>query len=108
MSKNDTKIKFVTKISKRPTNKKDTGKISIGKLSLHSTGIVKSNTRQHNDMSFVESKIKISKTKDMARPNKINVSENAIEKSHFLQNEVISELRGNEALDTISQANFQE
>ncbi|GBM02991.1 hypothetical protein AVEN_14506-1 [Araneus ventricosus] len=70
--------------------------------------MVKSNTRRYNDMSVVESKVKISKTKSLVRPNKNNVSVNAIEKSHFLQSEVISEENGNEALDTISQVKCQE
>ncbi|GBM35461.1 hypothetical protein AVEN_73259-1 [Araneus ventricosus] len=56
-SLNDSKRKFVTKISKRPANKKDTGKISVGKSYLHSTEMVKSNTRGHNEMPFVESVI---------------------------------------------------
>ncbi|GBM51238.1 hypothetical protein AVEN_73849-1 [Araneus ventricosus] len=38
---NDTKMKVVTKISKRSTYKKETGKISIGKLLLHLDEMVK-------------------------------------------------------------------
>ncbi|GBN75124.1 hypothetical protein AVEN_103338-1 [Araneus ventricosus] len=44
-SKNDTKIKFVTKISERPNNRINIGEISVGKLSLHSNEMVKSNTQ---------------------------------------------------------------
>ncbi|GBO08507.1 hypothetical protein AVEN_205966-1, partial [Araneus ventricosus] len=43
-SVNDTKIKSVTKISKRPNNNVNIGEISVGKLSLHSIEMVKSNT----------------------------------------------------------------
>ncbi|GBN01093.1 hypothetical protein AVEN_198805-1 [Araneus ventricosus] len=105
---NDTKIKSVTKTSKRPTNKINTGEIYIGKMSLHSNEMIKSNTRRYNDKPFVESKMKISKTKNLVRPNKYRFSANAIEKSQFLQTEVISEVRGNGALDTISQVKCQE
>ncbi|GBN12481.1 hypothetical protein AVEN_135988-1 [Araneus ventricosus] len=107
-SKNDTNIKFVTKISKRPSNKINIGEISVGKLSLLSNEMAKSNTRRYNDMSVVESKMKISKIKSLVKPNKNNVSVNAIEKSHSLHSKVISEGKGNEALDTISQVKCQE
>ncbi|GBN06169.1 hypothetical protein AVEN_125797-1 [Araneus ventricosus] len=51
--------------------------------------------------------MKISKTKSLVRPKKNNVSANAIEESHFLQSEVISEV-DDETLDSISQVNCQE
>ncbi|GBN66339.1 hypothetical protein AVEN_104830-1 [Araneus ventricosus] len=51
--------------------------------------------------------MKISETKRLVRPNKNNASVNAIEKSHFLRPEVISEV-GDETLDTISQVNCKE
>ncbi|GBM16790.1 hypothetical protein AVEN_9379-1 [Araneus ventricosus] len=104
---NDTKIKSVMKISRRPNNNINIGEISVGKLSLHSNEMIKSNTRRYNDKPFVESMMKISKAKRLVRPNKNNVSVNAIEESHFLQPEVISEV-GDEILDTISQVNCQE
>ncbi|GBO16084.1 hypothetical protein AVEN_15236-1 [Araneus ventricosus] len=69
--------------------------------------MVKSNTRRYNGKPIVESKMKISKTKSLVRRNKYSSSVNAIEKSHFW-NSVISEEKGNEALDSILQANFQE
>ncbi|GBM01880.1 hypothetical protein AVEN_218998-1 [Araneus ventricosus] len=69
--------------------------------------MVKSNTRLYNDMSVVESRMKISETKSLVRPNKNNVSVNAIKKSHFLQPEVISEV-DDETLYSISQVNCQE
>ncbi|GBO10122.1 hypothetical protein AVEN_147150-1 [Araneus ventricosus] len=52
--------------------------------------------------------MKIFKTKSLVRPNKNNVSVNAIEESHFLQSEVISEIGDDETLDTISQVNCQD
>ncbi|GBM80594.1 hypothetical protein AVEN_167898-1 [Araneus ventricosus] len=105
---NDTKIKFVTKISKRPSKTKDTGKISVGKFSLHSTEMGKSNTVRYNGMSFLESKIKISKTKGLVRPSKNNFSINAIGEYHFLHPVVNSKEKGNEVLYTISQVKCQE
>ncbi|GBN72345.1 hypothetical protein AVEN_270942-1 [Araneus ventricosus] len=47
------------------------------------------------------------KAKGLER-QKNNVSVNAIERSHFLRSEFISEEKGNEALNTILQANCQE
>ncbi|GBM00606.1 hypothetical protein AVEN_77402-1 [Araneus ventricosus] len=69
--------------------------------------VISPNTRRYNDISVVESKMKISKTKSLVRPKKSNVSVNAIEESHFLQPEVISEV-DDETLDSISQVNCQE
>ncbi|GBL81606.1 hypothetical protein AVEN_93403-1 [Araneus ventricosus] len=69
--------------------------------------MVKSNTRRYNDMSVVERKMKVSKIKILGRPNKNNVSVNAIEESHILQPEVISEV-DDETLDSILQVNCQE
>ncbi|GBM28926.1 hypothetical protein AVEN_265305-1 [Araneus ventricosus] len=70
--------------------------------------MIKSNTRRHNEMPFVETRMKISKTKSLERANKNNISVNAIEESQFLQSEVISDVRGNEALNAILQVNCQE
>ncbi|GBO07034.1 hypothetical protein AVEN_175483-1 [Araneus ventricosus] len=108
MSINVTKIKSVTKISQRPTDKKDFGEISVEKFSVHSTEIVKSKTRRYNEMAFAESKMKISKTKSLEIPNKNNVSVNAIEGSHFLHFEIILEEKGNEDLYIILHVNYQE
>ncbi|GBM40547.1 hypothetical protein AVEN_202175-1 [Araneus ventricosus] len=57
-------------------------------------------------MPFVENKIK--ETKIFERPNKNNVSVNAIEKSHFSHSEVNSDVKFNEALDTILKTNCHE
>ncbi|GBN24106.1 hypothetical protein AVEN_4061-1 [Araneus ventricosus] len=57
--------------------------------------------------SVNDTKIK-SVTKISKRQNKYRFSVNAIEKSHFLHSEVISEEKGNEALDTISLVKCQE
>ncbi|GBM14210.1 hypothetical protein AVEN_167297-1 [Araneus ventricosus] len=70
--------------------------------------MVKSNTRRYNDKPFVESKMKVCKTKILVRSNKYRFSVNPIEKSNFLHSEVISEEKGNEALNTISQVKCQE
>ncbi|GBN77385.1 hypothetical protein AVEN_104918-1 [Araneus ventricosus] len=69
--------------------------------------MVKSNTLQLNGMSFLEITIKISKSKNLTRLKKINISVNAIEESHFFHLEVISKEMGNEALDIILQPKCQ-
>ncbi|GBM64320.1 hypothetical protein AVEN_25933-1 [Araneus ventricosus] len=56
--------------------------------------------------SVNDTKIK-SVTKISKRPDNYRFSVNAIERSHFLHSEVISEENGNETLDTISQVKCQ-
>ncbi|GBM55312.1 hypothetical protein AVEN_253982-1 [Araneus ventricosus] len=70
--------------------------------------MVKSNPRRTNGMSFVARNKKVSKTTDFVRQNKYQVSVSSNEESKFLQPEVISEIRGNETLNIILQANCQE